>query len=636
MRIIVDGKDAVLKKNFTFDFVSENRMFLGRDGYTLNISFPMAGCPENTRIFGHINRLDVAKGSVSFECSIIDKDVALHGSLCIVKISDTELEGQFAEGRCEQTASDPFEETYISELDLGSQPSSALFTPYQAWRGIDDGCDEVALPWVNEESPDQFNNWITYEDGKYKWQKSKVAYINRRPSTAPAEELEGYSLSWQPYLIRMAQRICSAVGYAYDFNEWESSDYKYLIICNSLPYSWDEGDLRDYKRVLPKWTVSEFFEKLELLLAGEFDFNHKAKLISFRFTRSVLAETPQVLLDDIVDNHSSEISKDSQSCDYLGAKRLKYKECSHSLQPFYACDWFVQSYNLVKEYEDVESLVEANKLHMLVASDGKKYKAYGDGAYLWETSMSSSVVTVFNATNHLMYAKRDNTYFVFRSIGVDEKAEGRYPGGAQVYVLQPVNVFGSGVPESEDVDDEEIEFVPVCINDTRISEDDDKGYMMFLSFSSYQEDMTDTAATEAGQILQPLPTSSIMDGKKDGKSEYYDSIYVAFWDGSLPTDGKSPCPAIDMVAVTQDWECRRHTYACLRLTDDSRDLRKILPAIIPSQKLKCSWLGNVIPDPRAVFHIRGKRYVCEKITATFTENGMSQLLKGEFYPMPEG
>lgn len=34
-----------------------------------------------------------------------------------------------------------------------------------------------------------------------------------------------------------------------------------------------------------------------------------------------------------------------------------------------------------------------------------------------------------------------------------------------------------------------------------------------------------------------------------------------------------------------------------------------------------------------LFFVRGKRYVCEKITATFTENGMSQLLKGEFWPL---
>lgn len=36
-----------------------------------------------------------------------------------------------------------------------------------------------------------------------------------------------------------------------------------------------------------------------------------------------------------------------------------------------------------------------------------------------------------------------------------------------------------------------------------------------------------------------------------------------------------------------------------------------------------------------LFIIRSKRYVCEKLTATFTSQGMSQLVKGSFYPVLE-
>lgn len=36
-----------------------------------------------------------------------------------------------------------------------------------------------------------------------------------------------------------------------------------------------------------------------------------------------------------------------------------------------------------------------------------------------------------------------------------------------------------------------------------------------------------------------------------------------------------------------------------------------------------------------LFIIRVKRYVCEKLTATFTSQGMSQLVKGSFYPVLE-
>ena len=50
-----------------------------------------------------------------------------------------------------------------------------------------------------------------------------------------------------------------------------------------------------------------------------------------------------------------------------------------------------------------------------------------------------------------------------------------------------------------------------------------------------------------------------------------------------------------------------------------------------SVKFMFSFLADDIPAVRSVFHIKGQRYLCEKITATFTENGRSQLLKGVFY-----
>ena len=61
------------------------------------------------------------------------------------------------------------------------------------------------------------------------------------------------------------------------------------------------------------------------------------------------------------------------------------------------------------------------------------------------------------------------------------------------------------------------------------------------------------------------------------------------------------------------------------------------PDFLCLQKVRCKSNRErfCIPDVRSVFLIRGKRYICEKITATFTENGMSQLLKGVFYPIAE-
>ena len=619
----------MLKSGFSFDYVTENRLFLGRDGYTLSMAFPLKDCPENVEIFGQIHRADVTKSKINFECSIISGKTSLFGTLSVVKVSETDVECQFSEGRCAQTVVDPFDDTFINELNLGRQPETGSYTPEQAWRGIAYGNNEVALPWINEAYPTQFNNWVVYENNSYKWDKN--VYVNRRPTTEHMTSLNAGSLSWQPYLIFIAKKICEAIGYTYDFTEWENSDYRYIIICNTLPYTWTEGALRDYKSILPKWTVTEFFEKLELLLMCEFDIDHKAGHITFSLSKTKLAQIHPVEITDVVDDYSAEIAKDSESCDYIGSKRLAYKECSHAMQPFYSCDWFIASYSNVKEYANVNAIIAANKRHMLTASDGKQYAAYGDGARLTEHSFGEP--SVWDATYHLMYSKNDDTYFTFRSIGVHSDASGRRPGGAQMYVLQPINVFGSGSEERDDVDTEEIEFVPVCVNDTHISDDDDKGYMMFLSFSSYQDDVTDSSSSEANTIHQPLPVSSIVAGKKEDKTEYYDVIYIGFWDGAVPNHGKTPYPMIDSVNVTQDWTYFSNHLSDLRLAGRTRNLNSQIPSINPKQKFKFSWLANEIPNPRATFFIKGKKYICEKITATFTENGMSQLLKGEFYPV---
>lgn len=615
MKVIVDNKEAVLKKDYSFDYISENRLFLGRDGYSLGITFPMKDCPQNVAIFGRINRADVEKENMSFDCLLIDGAICLAGCLSVVKVSDTELEGQFAEGRCEQTALDMFDRTYINELDLGYYPRhlASGIKPVETWRSIDSGADSVALPWVNENYADVPNNWVTYTAGSgYLWH----------------EDVE--ALSWQPYLIVIAKRICDAIGYAFDFSAWEASDYRHLIICNTLPAAWDKSN---FAAALPHWSVSEFFQKLELLLECEFDFDYREKTVRFSFSADVLAAVPPVGLSDVVDEYTSEISQEDVNCDYLGAKRLAYKDCGHSKSNFYSCDWLLEN-TTVKEYDDVAAIIEENKrVDITVDAHGLK----NTNMVLWGKKTYSKYGYSCNIGG-LLYARKEKTYFAMRSIGTellhkDNLGNDRY---TQIYVLEPVNVFGSGSVEDESANTEEIEFCPVCIGDTYVDKTDDMGYMMYLSPSNLddEDEQTDSDAREdESEIRQTPVVTAIEDGDSKDTSGAYDVIYVAFWDGANPIDGGSPYPIIDPVCVRQDWTVVRPHVPDLRLYNrvTARDYK--LPVIDPAVKYNFSWLSSYIPNPRAIFYIRGRRYICEKISATFTEDGMSQLLKGEFYPL---
>lgn len=627
MIVIVDGNVAAVKEGSNIEYRAENRLFMGRDEYTLNITFPLAGCAQNRMIFGNIDRMEIDKAKIFYNAEIRTKDLVLKGAILLTGANETEVTGQFVKGRCEQTATNPFDETMINELNLGAPPSAGTFTPEQAWKSLDEGNSEVALPWVSSAYPEQFNNWVVYSDNYY-WAATPK---RSEGSDVASVSLPASSLSWQPYLIVIAKRICDAVGYSYNFEEWEQSYYRFLLLCNTLPWGWDS----EYKDVLPSWSVSEFFEKLELLLFGEFDIDHSDKSVTFRFTSNILNEIEPSQLDTVVDSYDTDISNDDYDCEYLGVKRLEYKNTGHPLANYYACDW-VFKVAKVYTYATTEEILQKcakrsgeNGVYPWVKY-GEDIEVQGDRGRQKETNADG-----------IFYSSADDTYFVLRSIGqyylyTDRAGYKRY---AQECVLQPVNVFGSGSCDEDDKNVETLDFVPVCVTDTFVSDSDDMGFMMNLSFSTIENEAydEDTVRNEdkdcRNKIVQYNAAACIEAGEKESRGAAYDVIYVGFWDGVIPEPGKAPYPIVDIVTVTQDWQCVRRPYACLRINGRDGRLRLDLPQINPKRKFKFSFLSNSIPNPRGLFNIRGRMYVCERITATLSDDGMSQLMKGEFYPL---
>lgn len=419
-------------------------------------------------------------------------------------------------------------------------------------------------------------------------------------------------LSWQPYLIYITKKICEAVGYTPDFSKWEDSEeYKYLLICNTLPFAWY---MPGFANALPHWTVEEYFEKLELFLGGEFDFDHRGKRISFAFTQATLAEKQPVQLEHIIEEHSTEVKVEEENCEYAEQKNLFYKDCDHEMWKFYSCDWFIKGWqNRVIRYKSLTELMNANR---------------GYATWRGQHGRNSNI-------DKLLYAEDCDAYFVIRAVSRQIQV-GIRAGHIYVYYLykcrlQPVNLFGGRiVNDDEEADSQEIEFVPAWIDDT----EEKYGRVLFLSFSAYDEDNNTTSENDSDHpFMQTHTVSSLAAGEKDKKAEYYDRIYVGFWDGSQNTMGKLPRPWVEDIEIRDDWSNFSYLHFSLRINNRQQNRRRIIHNIEPKMKTTFKFLSDTIPDVRSVFHIRGKKYLCEKITATFTENGMSQLLKIVCYPI---
>lgn len=625
MNIKVNGRNAIMKKGSSFDFVFENRLFTKSDSYTLSITFPLRGCPENMRVFGMLFRHDVDPGEVDFRCEITVGDFMRVGSLTVVEITEAELKAQFLEGRAEQNFADTFDKVYINELALEPWPDDRP-APSIAWHKWGKGNKCVALPWVNSESGNIQNNAaLSPEQGTFYWLK------------------ETEKLSWMPYLKFLVEEICRATGYTIDLSEWVGTKYADMLVCNALPAAWD---IPSFARALPHWTVAEFFTKLELFLNASFDIDVRGKKIDFSFNSRKISALPVVNIETVVDEFTRSIAPEEEDSDYIETKNLAYAEQSHEMQKFYSCRWLVEHYENIGAVQRFATFQEMTK-----AVEG------------YRTSYSGR-----NIPDKIYYVADLDLYFALRAVEKTLVQEYKnFPNVYQYrYMLQPLNELGPRIADnSEDAQEEEIEFVPAWIDVADIFLIDKEGKklaekecpVLFLDCKGFDEaERDDFDIDEYGKpmwfagkelivyskseieelnsmFVEPPVMTCLANGEEKEKAEYYDKIFIGYWsDGDFPENSAFPHPYVSEIEIDKDWNLIRVKRSrSLRLNSEGYADDRGMPKIVKRCKSSFSWIADTVPDPMSVFIIKGKRYLCQKITATVSDTGMGKIIKGDFY-----
>jgi len=166
--------------------------------------------------------------------------------------------------------------------------------------------------------------------------------------------------------------------------------------------------------------------------------------------------------------------------------------------------------------------------------------------------------------------------------------------------------------------------VPVDIDAT------DHGPCCFLPFSDASDSEGDSTLVD--EIRQPKSLSLILGGKKE-RAQFYDKLYVGFWTG-LPENYQKTgrYPYTSNVSLYDGWHYRLSPEGCsLRLNHGFRYGSEDFMNVDFNKIYKISFISDTIPNIAAVFNIRGKRYLCRKLSADFSDSGLSRIIKGEFY-----
>ena len=568
--LIINGKEAVLPKEFSFEYIAENRAFTEADDYSLNIELPLAGCPQNIGIFGHINRFDSDTDTIVYTCEIRALNFYRYGSLTITDISENSIKVQFLGDKSAQNFLSTFDDIYINELNLGSPNSIAHNSfPRNYRNGFDSGAEYVVLPWCNNASGIIQNDIV----GGREW-----AYT------------EAFTPAAQMYLLHLTESICEQLGYRWDFSEWYDSCYRHLIVCNALPLSWKQPD---FAKALPRWSVTEFFEQLGLFLYGEFDINHDKKTISFSFYRNIALNYPIVKLDNILNEISVEISK--ETCSYRDSRVLKYANNGAVTEHFYACDWYISQFkDKAVSLDKMESLMDrAREIYLKL--DGQ------------------------TPPNSLYYVAEYDCYFILSwrsATGISVPSGiGYITQDGNSYHIVPINRFAPSHTD-EDAEEDEIKIVPVPIEFT----DESHQFCIFLNPGAEEIESSE---------VKTIPEIQLAEGDKS-KTSTYENIYVGFWEPDFfeLIEPPYPHPLVDYHYFQNILYYHHYDNTlCLR----NNPLRQRVHNIDGKTKYTIKFLSTELPNPRSVFVIEGKKYLCESISTTFTHNGMSDVHKGVFY-----
>lgn len=670
MTIIYLDEQPVVVSSKSIKLTLENPFFTKTSSYTYDVDLPL-DIPDNRKIFGRIQRLDVAKNARTFEARlVIDAETHLSGKAHITSITDSVVKIQLLGDNAAYNYGNKMDDTYIDELDLGdwfrtswpdgsyydarsktwkyytaeddlsnetsdlvawraqyTNPPSTDYSESRLLRYMQTGYSNkwIAMPILNT-SADMVCNGISYQC-KYKqpgYDMRYRGYVGEQPSRRDLEGTAIVSFAIQPFIWLMAKKVAAATGFALDDGDnalWTDTFFRRIFICNANNYL-------DCARCLPHWSVNDWWTQIENtfgLVLGV-DYEHK-KITLHKRCDHYRADTSTLPITDVVDEYTVDVNDETQS------------------------DISTNSVGFADHNAAAEDILDDE-----ILGQAKIDKSFANLAALhtWATEQGAEAM-----------ANNKDTIWMC--------SDGRQYIYTDVNGLVEINMFRPRKPEDKEDIDIELKFVPAA-------------YTRDVDCEIYSAPIPGTGADVRQSVIATFtvealaaPNIAILDWYKNndyvsldigaviaGDAETQstqdgipDVIYLA-----IKPDSSKSSVDINVDTTTTSGEKITGTFAYPRpylrerasATLDGEPMLSDTPyslSLIPitdqinlaSQTLSqgvyidtttrycVKFLAKHLPAIGYIFIIRGRKYVAEKFETDITPDGMSQLITGYFYPI---
>ena len=370
-------QEAALPSDFRFKLTVDNTYFTRSGEYSGEIELPLSGCPDNLRIFGHINRLDVNRRSVVFDARlVVDNRSVVVGSVTVLECNEQMVKVQLLGGNAAVNFNNRYNSTYIDQLNLGTvidgleiyvtydsdggqqtldvvdaeslaqylairalfynagtRDDSQFGTPANGFvihPAVDEsGCEvnsQVVISWqLNPPYTDEED--ISHGSLSDRWSSDRLVtypglvaegtWTDSPPSCNP-RKISGfrkamlhdepvalqYRLCPQPYVDTVLRRVITALGYTITADAVSTGPFSRCYIPSTT-------ETIKINEMLPHWLVTDFFSEIEEFFGVIICFDDAKRTCRILFKKDFFADRDPAHLAMVDDRFETSFDDDS-------------------------------------------------------------------------------------------------------------------------------------------------------------------------------------------------------------------------------------------------------------------------------------------------------------------------------------
>ncbi len=651
----IDGVPVVTKSGSTIKLVRENPIFTEAGDYTFDITVPLAGCPQNQRAIGLRHRPEVRLDDLCGKrMPFVLQTTVLHidGTAVVTSVNQEEAKVQLLAGASDLNVSATTPQgtdVYIDEMDLGRAYEEEAKDYYAEGDRYMEGKPYTLPPrvklrqWVQESADDGqiygtagvtdcvlFPVWSSTDAGFANARGLREFFVSgtktdekyRYPITSSSGTYDdGLVFAAQPYLVVIIERVLGALGYRVDRNDIRETWMKDIFIANTRS---------EYKfaNILPHWTVREFLDEVRRFFGVSIVVPKAGVAEIIRRANYYNAASSVISLTEVSDEHSADIDDDEDGGKDISTANVDYER--PDTDDMLRLPDEVWENAIVKVFSSETILVQWVKQNI---PEDKR-----------ETSAWLLVDEDQGHTYAYLRSKKDDKYYMAQ---VDccpplIRGEGQYSGKGRdigitlriipakmewvriTYIKSTLN--GSYYENSIEQD---CMSVPTLVSSDTLCKINET-YSVDAAINSDSSSNENTTDERPDILRVALNTGTKWD-------------YEAATDNTLrPSKAKLPVP-LGIAYCKQD-----DGYYIPIIGADNYDQFNLTKTKSPSIRadaietgyhvdtrcLHCFSFTDTCPiDVAAVFLIRNRRYVCQKIEYEIDEDGVRPMKRGYFYEL---